>query len=189
MGKVIVEQIVTADGFGAEPDGGIRFMEVFPDSVGMEQEQLEMLTRVDAIVFGATTYRMFADYWPTRDPAEEAVASPINRLPKHVVSNTLDSAPWGDLDPVTIERGDGAEVVARLRDHYDGDLIIWGSFTLTDALFRAGLVDVLRLRKEPLLIGAGRTVTPSDLPMTKLRLEASRAFALGHVNLTYSVVR
>lgn len=92
----------------------------------------EVLAGVAAIVFGATTYRMFADYWPTRDPAEQPVATPLNSLPKHVVSSSLEAAPWGELDPVTIERGDGAEVVARLRDRYTGDLIIWGSFTLTD---------------------------------------------------------
>lgn len=40
MGRVIVEQMVTADGFAAEPGGGIRFMEALPDSPGMDEEQL-----------------------------------------------------------------------------------------------------------------------------------------------------
>ena len=79
------------------------------------------------------------------------------------MSNTLESAPWDDHE-IAVERGDGVDAVRRLRDQYAGDLIIWGSLTLTDALFRAGEVDVLRLRIVPTLIGAGRAATPDDLP-------------------------
>jgi dihydrofolate reductase len=53
--------------------------------------------------------------------------------------------------------------LARLRSDVEGDLVVWGSLQLTDALFRAGLVDVLRLRQIPSLIGDGRGPTPRDL--------------------------
>lgn len=187
MGRVIIEQIVSADGFAADSEGGMKFMEVAePDE--QDVDQLRMLERVDAIAFGRVTYGMFAEYWPDADPEQYPVQVPIMALPKHVVSNTLETAPWADGD-IPVERGDGVDSVRRLRDHYAGDIIIWGSLTLADALFRAGEVDVLRLRIVPTLIGAGRGPTPADLPMTALTLVGSRVFDGGQVTLEYAVQR
>src|SRR5687767_5775647 len=95
MGKVIVEQIVSLDGYAEDADGGIDFFVNANWINEADTEQLRMLSGVAAIVFGAKTYRMFADYWPSADPAAEPVATPIRELPKFVVSSTLESAPWG----------------------------------------------------------------------------------------------
>jgi dihydrofolate reductase len=187
MGRLIVEQIVTADGFAADSDGGMKFIPTtVTDDYEIDTEQLEMLRTVDAIVLGATTYRMFADYWPTASVKEDPVAEPINRLPKHVVSNTLDRAPWGDGE-ITVERGDGVASVRALLAHYSGDVIVWGSLTLADALLAAGAVDVLRLRVVPRLIGSGRGISPANLEMTDLTLTATHSHASGQVTLQYDV--
>jgi dihydrofolate reductase len=185
MGRIIVEQIISADGFAQDSDGGMKFMTV-AEPTEADDDQLRMLERVDAIVFGRVTYGMFAEYWPDADPERYPVATPIAALPKHVVSNTLESAPWDDHE-IGVERGDGVDSVRRLRDQYPGDLIIWGSLTLTDALFRAGEVDVLRLRIVPTLIGAGRAATPDDLPPTALTLDGTKVFDGGQVTLEYAV--
>lgn len=174
MGRIIVEQIITADGFVQDSDGGMKFMDAAPiDST--DSEQLDMLERVGAIVLGRRTYEMFVTYWPAVDPADEPVAGPINRLPKHVVSNTIDDAPWGGLTPATVEPGEPVDTLRRIRSHVDGDVLVWGSLQLTDALFRAGLVDVLRLRCIPGLIGDGRGPTPIDLEQTVITQVASHA--------------
>jgi dihydrofolate reductase len=187
MGRLIVEQIVTADGFAADSDGGMKFIPTtVTDDYEIDTEQLDMLRTVDAIVLGATTYRMFADYWPTASVADDPVAEPINRLPKHVVSNTLDRAPWGDGE-ITVERGDGVASVRALLDRYAGDVIVWGSLTLADALLAAGAVDVLRLRVVPRLIGSGRGISPAGLAMTDLTLTATHSHASGQVTLQYDV--
>ncbi|MCU1439529.1 MAG: bifunctional deaminase-reductase domain protein [Rhodoglobus sp.] len=187
MGRIIVEQIVSADGYTADRTGGIDFFEAAGDFSETQDEQMEMMAGVDAIVFGANTYRMFADYWPKADSAIEHVAVPINSLPKHVFSSTLDEAPWGDLPPAIIERGDGVDGVKRLRDEYDGDLIIWGSLTLVDSLLQAGVVDVLRLRIVPVLIGQGRAIAPPTVEHRVLTLTGSQAFPRGHLSLTYEL--
>jgi dihydrofolate reductase len=187
MGRLIVEQIVTADGFAADSDGGMKFIaDNYTHDQGVDVEQLELLRGVDAIVLGATTYRMFADYWPTVSVDVDPVAEPLNRLPKHVVSNTLDRAPWGDGE-IEIARGDGVESVRALHARYPGDVIVWGSFTLTDALFAAGAVDILRLRVVPRLIGSGRGISPAALAMTDLTLTATHPHAGGQVTLQYDV--
>ncbi|UNK48689.1 dihydrofolate reductase family protein [Lysobacter sp. S4-A87] len=189
MGRLIIEQIISADGFAAETDGGIGF---FIDARAVNEVdpgQLQLLEGAGAIVLGRTTYRMFADYWPDADPVEEPVAVPINTLPKYVVSNTLDAAPWGTRDSATVLRGDGVASVRALRARVDGDLIIWGSLTLCDALLLAGEVDLLRLRMVPVLIGAGRSFAPPDLGRRPLALQSMQEFQQGLVVLEYDCMR
>ncbi|MFB9960386.1 dihydrofolate reductase family protein [Agromyces bracchium] len=183
MGRLVVEQIVSADGYAADAEGGIGFFEAIPGLEATDHDQLEFLEGVDAILLGANTYRMFADYWPDADPAVEAVADPIARLPKHVVSNSLERAPWGDGE-IEVLHGDGAASVARLKGRFDA-IVLWGSLELTDALFAAGLVDELRLRIVPVLIGAGRSFTPASLGERLLELDHAFTHPSGHVSLHY----
>ena len=185
MGRLIVEQIVSADGYAAEPDGGIGFFEVAFGEDPNDADQLAFLEHVDAILLGANTYRMFAGYWPQADPEVERVAEPINRLPKFVMSNSLESAPWGD-GAIEILRGDGAEAVAALKERFDA-IVVWGSLTLADALFVAGLVDGLRLRVVPVLIGEGRSFTPAKLGERRLALDHMVSHPSGHVGMEYRV--
>lgn len=189
MGKVIVEQIVSVDGYAEDADGSIDFF-VNADWVNeADTEQLRMLSGVSAIVLGARTYRMFADYWPTADPVAEPVAEPISRLPKFVVSSTLDAAPWGEHDAAEVVRGDGVVAVRRLRERFPGgDLIIWGSLSLSDALLRAGEADVLRLRVVPVALGRGRSFAPPDMGRRGLTLASAHAFGKGLVVLEYHLV-
>jgi dihydrofolate reductase len=187
MSKVIVEQIVSVDGYAEDADGGIGFFVNASWINEVDTEQLQMLSGVAAIVFGAKTYRMFADYWPSADPAAEPVATPIRELPKFVVSSSLESAPWGANDSVEILRGDGVAAVRGLRQRFTGNLIVWGSLSLSHALLRAGEVDVLRLRVLPVLIGRGRSFTASDLGLRQLSLATARSFAGGLVVLEYNV--
>jgi dihydrofolate reductase len=185
MGKVIVEQIVSVDGYAEQADGSIDFFVNANWINAADAEQLRMLSGVAAIVFGAKTYRMFAGYWPSADPAVEPVAIPIRERPKFVVSSTLDSAPWGAADSAEVLRGDGVAAVRRLRQRFTGDLIIWGSLSLCDALLRADEVDVLRLRVVPVLLGCGRSFAPPDLGLRRLSLATAQSFAGGLVVLEY----
>ncbi len=189
MGRVIVEQIISADGFAAAPDGGLDFFQLPGDFDPTDPGQLAMLERVDAILLGANTYRMFSSYWPTADEGADPVAGPINTLPKHVVSSTLESAPWGDFPPGQVERGDGVEVARRLARQYEGDVIVWGSLQLASALLAADAVDHLRLRVVPVLIGAGLALAPTLRTFTPLALDSVDTFPSGHVTLAYDLRR
>ncbi len=120
-----------------------------------------MLRRVGAVLLGAVTYREFSAFWPTQD--REAL---VNRLPKHVLSSTLESAPWGDLTPAVVERGDAVDVARRVAQQYVGDVVVWGSLTLARCLLEAGLVAELWLRIAPVTLGSGRAFFPDrDVPM------------------------
>lgn len=187
MGKVIVEQIVSADGYAEDADGGIGFFANAKWINDVDADQLRMLSGVAAIVFGAKTYRMFAGYWPSADPVAEPVAVPIMALPKFVISSTLQSAPWGPKDSAKLLRGDAVAAVRGLRHQFTGNLIVWGSLSLSDALLLAGEVDILRLRVLPLLLGRGRSFAPSALGLRRLSLATTQSFAGDVVVLEYTM--
>ncbi|WP_061965045.1 dihydrofolate reductase family protein [Demequina aurantiaca] len=189
MGRLIVEQIISVDGFAAEPDGGLGFVERAAGAETDDAGQLEMLKGVGAILLGANTYRMFSSYWPTPQSSSEAVAEPINRLPKHVFSNSSESAPWGDLAPATVEGGNPVEVAQRLTSAYKRDVIVWGSLELSQALLEAGVVDHLRLRIVPVLIGSGLGFADTLAHQAKLALVSAEPQPSGHVTLAYDVGR
>ena len=62
-----------------------------------------------------------------------------------------------------------------------------GQPELADALFEAGLVDQLRLRILPVLIGEGRSFTPASLGERRLALDHVVSHPTGHVTLAYEV--
>jgi len=184
MGKVIVEQIVSADGFAEDGEGGIGFFSQASWINEVDVDQLRMLAGAAAIVLGANTYRMSADYWPHADPVAELVAVPIRELPKFVISSTLASAPWGK-DAAEVLSGDGVVAIRRLRQRFTGDLVIWGSLSLSDALLRAGEIDVLRLRVIPVLLGRGRSFAPPDIGLRPLTLLRAQSYERGILVLEY----
>lgn len=177
---------MSVDGFAAARDGDISWhaTDGFED---MTPDQLAMLEGVHGIVIGAETYRLFAGYWPTADPTAQAVATPINRLPKYVVSNSLDRAPWGVHAPATVVGGGLSDVVAGLRERADGDLLVWGSLRLAASLARLGEIDVVRLRTVPRLLGRGIGFLPEDVTAGLQRTDL-RSYPGGHTVIEYAVV-
>ena len=155
----------------------------------IDNETLARLESVDAIVLGANTYRMFADFWPLPASDDEILAPRINELPKIVFSRRLESAPWGDFDPAMVISENATEAIERLKEDLDGDLIVWGSLTLTEELFEADLVDIVRLVIVPSVLGAGRSVFPPTFAGTQLRVLRTGTFDDGLVAIEYGIDR
>ena len=182
--RIVLEQLVSADGFAAEPDGGMRFVEAvsFEDLDRTDEHQMEFVATVDAIVLGRVTYEMFSSYWPTADPEHDRLAGPINALPKLVVSETLESAPWGEGEAQIVR--DGLDGLREAIAPYSR-VVVWGSLTLSRALLAAALVDVIRLRTVPTFVGEGLTFTlPTREPLVA-RLGEQWRYSTGHVTTEY----
>ena len=154
MGKLIVQQVTTLDGYADNDDGGSSYFGEYPGWEEVDRDMQPWLDTIDRILLGANTYRLFVDFWPTPLSADEILAARINAMPKTVISSTLDAAPWGDFDPATVERGDAVETVRRHTEN--NTVILWGSLTLMNSLLEAGVVDELQLRVLPVTIASGR---------------------------------
>lgn len=188
MGYLVVQQFVSADGFAANDQNEFDLFDgVEGDSTEFDQSNLRWLDSVGAIVLGASPYRMFSGYWPTPRADDELVGPKINSLPKYVFSRSLTSAPWGDYAEATIESGDAGEAVQRLKGEIAGDLVLWGSLSLTHSLWRAGAVDLVRLVVVPVALGSGRGVFPAGSRSSHLRLVRNETLG-GLVAADYAVV-
>ena len=116
MGQLVVQEFVTADGFAANTNNEFTAYEMLEGGTAeFDRSQLAWLDTVDAMVLGAATYRMFAEFWPTPASDGEVIAPALNGLRRFVFSRTLKNAPWGDLPAATVESGDAVEAIRRIK--------------------------------------------------------------------------
>jgi dihydrofolate reductase len=106
------------------------------------------------MVFGANTYRLFVQLFAPsgEEPAvRDAWVTRMHDMPLSVVSSTLE----GPLDwpKATVLRGDGVDVVRRLKEESDVPLRSHGSLSLNRALMAAGLVDRVQVTIFPVITG------------------------------------
>jgi dihydrofolate reductase len=191
MGKIALSQNTSLDGVMQSPgptdvpfkyrgwavhfaDGpeGARFN--YEEEIGLEQAQ-----NSEALLLGRVTYEAMQAFWPT---AEGELADRLNELPKYVVSSTLTDPPWN----TTVLGDDWPEEVARLRKELDGEIVVYGSRRLSQALIGMGLVDELRLLVYPLVLGAGDRLFGEPQDKIQLRLVESRPLGGGVVSMIYA---
>lgn len=168
--RVVASEFMSLDGVlqapgGPEEDtsGGFRHggwsMPYFDPEV-MGATIGEVAERNEVLLQGRRTYQVSAAAWPERsgDPFSDW----INRAQKYVVSDTLTDSdlPW---QPASIIRGaDLVNSVSALRDKPGGDVYIYGSLSVVRSLLAAGLIDELLLMIEPITLGGGKTLFPTD---------------------------
>lgn len=181
--RVIVQELVTVDGFVADDDGGLDFFDSVSDYSEVDTDNIAILREVDTILLGRATYEMFVEYWPSADG--ELVASAVNSIPKIVFSSTLDKAPWGAWEPAQVLEGDAVDHVRRLREEPGGTLMVWGSITLARALLAAGLVDELQLRVVPITLGGGMSLLGAGVGRHDLALVEAKPYGSGITSLRY----
>ena len=82
--------------------------------------------------------------------------------------------------PTTIIRGNElVNKVSALRDQPGGDIYVYGSLSVVGALLKEGLVDELVLMIEPITLGGGKTLFPSDGEARKFELISARTTNTG----------
>ncbi|MFC4951164.1 dihydrofolate reductase family protein [Pseudonocardia sp. GCM10023141] len=183
MRKLIVQELISVDGCVADEKDGLDFFEVVADYSESDRDSLAMMAGVDTILLGSVTYGIFADFWPTA--AGEPMGEVINTTARTVFSASLDAAPWGRFAPAQLVAGDAATHVRALKQAPGSDIVVWGSISLAQYLFAAGLVDELRLTVVPTLVGPGRRLG-FDRDRT-LRLTDTKRYASGLVGLRYAI--
>jgi dihydrofolate reductase len=185
--RVVVAEFVSLDGVVQAPggpqedtSGGFRhggWSLPFFDPEVMGPVMNELAERSDALLQGRRTYQVSAAAWPER--GGNPFADWINGVQKYVVSETLTEA---DLtwQPTTIIRGaELVDAVSELRGKPGGDIYIYGSVSLVRALLAAGLVDELVLMIEPIILGGGKTLFPTDGEARKFELISAVTAATG----------
>ncbi len=180
--RLIMQQLVSIDGFVADADGGTGFFDTVADYSEVDADNLEVLGDVDTILLGRVTYEMFASYWPTA--ADEPAARLVNDAEKFVYSTTLASAPWGDRT-LPVIASDPVHHVRDLLRGPGGDVVVWGSLSIMQALLDADIAHELQLRVLPVTLGDGVRL-PAPPEVRRYSLVDTRPFRCGIVGLTYT---
>ncbi len=132
MGKIVVTEFVSLDGVFEDPGGAEGYEHggwTFTFDQGEEgpKFKLDELMASDAQLLGRVTYEGFAKAWPAmKDPV--GFADKMNGMPKYVVSSTLTNPSWNNTTVITVDE------VNKLKDQYQGDILIAGSGHLVRAL-------------------------------------------------------
>ena len=118
------------------------------------EHRLALYSQEQRMVFGANTYRAFAQMLASSagDPAvRDPWVTRMRSLPATVVSTTLEGPlDWPDAN---IASGDAVDVVARLKQESEVPLRSHGSLSMNRALMAAGLVDRVQVTLFPVITG------------------------------------
>jgi dihydrofolate reductase len=195
--RIVISEFISLDGVVQAPggrkedtDGGFQHggwsMRYFdPEVMGSSID--EMAKRTDALLYGRRTWQVMAGAWPKR--AGDPFADWINAVDKYVVSNTLSEADltWG---PTTLIRGaDLPAALTELRERPGRDMNVIGSAQLVRTLFEADVVDELDLMIEPIVLGGGKTIFPTDGAARRFELVSATTAGTGVQICRYQRVR
>ena len=174
MRKLIESTLVSVDGVIEAPERWAIFDEE------ATQRSMQELDNYDAFVMGRVTYEQFRDNWSSSgdNPYFDRIAA----MTKYVASRSLDEVTWN----ATLLGPDIVKAIQDLKAQPGKDLIKYGTSRLDATLFRAGLVDELRVWFMPVVVGSGQRIF-DDVETSSLKLTLTDVHRLRNssVVLTY----
>lgn len=154
MRKVILSNAVTLDGFFEGPNKELDWQIVDEEN---KKYAIDLLSNVDALLFGRVTYQLMADYWPAAatnpsiSKSELEIADKMNNLPKIVFSKTLQEVKWNNSRLV---KENSAEEISKMKQQSGKDMAIFGSGSIVSTFMQHGLIDEYRIIVNPVVLGS-----------------------------------
>ena len=184
MAKIIISENASLDGVVQDPAGdeGFRrggWVGRITDRPEVGKLALDEALGAEAFLLGRRSYEWFAAKWPSRSGA---LADRLNSMPKYVVSSNLEDPDWNNS---IVLKGDVVNEVSKLKQEIDGDIVVPGSFQLLRTLIEHDLVDELRLKIFPVVLGAGERRFGETSDKKPMRLVDIQTLDDGVAYLTY----
>ena len=188
MGMIVVSNNVSLDGVIQDPAGDEGFKRggwvgLIKDRPELNKLALDEALGAEALLLGRRSYEWLAARWPSRSGE---LADRLNSLPKYVVSSTLEDPDWNNS---TVLKGDAVTEVSKLKQELNGEIVVPASFQLVHTLMEHDLVDELRLKIFPVVLGAGERLFGETSDMKPMRLVATQSVEGDVTFLTYERVR
>jgi len=188
MGRIVVSDNVSLDGVIQDPAGDEGFerggwVGLIKDRPGVNKLALDEAMGTEALLLGRRSYEWFAARWPSRSGE---LADRLNSMPKYVVSSTLEDPEWSNS---TVLKGDAVDEVSRLKQELTGEILVPASFQLVRTLMEHDLVDELRLKVYPVVLGAGERLFGETSDNKPMRLVDTETIDGDIAYLTYESVR
>lgn len=127
-------------------------------------------------ILGRKTFEIFQAYWP-----QHANFWPgINDGTKYVLSQTMEKSDWKN----TVFLKDLADI-EKLKNSEGADIQVWGSSQLIHLLLKHDLVDELRLKIYPLILGEGKKLFENGAIPAAFTLIESQVTSKGVIIASY----
>jgi dihydrofolate reductase len=165
----------TLDGFIARRDGRFDF---FLDAPEVAQRYLDSLRGFDVALMGRSTWEV---------GRSAGVTNPYPWLKTYVFSRTTHQLPDSAL---TLVRDEATGVVAKLKATPGRGIYLCGGGQLASHLFDANLIDEVRVKLHPLLLGDGLPLAPALKRLVQLApTSAPRVDGSGVIELQYRLTQ
>ncbi len=143
--------------------------ELFGEIMQEEMNQTDYL-------LGRKTFDIFSSYWP-----QHAEFWPgINEGNKYVLSQTIENSDWKNTFFLK-----NLDDIRKLKQSEGADIQIWGSSELVHLLLKHDLVDELRLKIYPLILGGGKKLFDDNSVPAAFALTESHITSKGVIIANY----
>ncbi|MCS3801151.1 dihydrofolate reductase family protein [Niastella sp. OAS944] len=155
MRKIIVLSMISMDGVMQGPggpkedtSGGFKYggWTVSYGDEMFNNLMMEELKQTDYLL-GRKTFEIFESYWPKHADFWPGV----NEGNKYVLSQTRNKSDWKNTNFIN-----SVAAIEKLKNTEGVDLQVWGSSELIHLLLKHDLVDELRLKIYPVILGEGK---------------------------------
>jgi dihydrofolate reductase len=172
MRQLLLNLTTSLDGFIADTDEGIDWIQPPPDEI--PAEYLQLMESVDALVMGRATYEL-----SLRIPGGTNV---FEGKKVYVITSRTDLEP---REGVEFVGEDPVAFVDDLRQAPGGTIWLFGGGRLATALSSAELIDEYLIVVQPVLLGSGVRLWQDGLAPRELELLYTREWSGGLVELRY----
>ena len=162
------------DGYIADKDGKVDFLETFPAPPGDDMGYSEFMSGIDAIVMGRNSFETVLSFnipWPYK----QAV---------FVWSNTMQALPESLPSNVSIVRGTVEEILPIIHQKGYYNLYIDGGKTIQSFL-KERLINTMTITTIPLILGAGIPLFGPTNGIETFKCTNSKIFSNGLVQCIY----
>lgn len=185
MRKIVVLSMITLDGVIQGPgapkedgSGGFKYggwVAPYGDKVYDKAVRKELNQQSDFLL-GRKTFEIWEDYWP-----KHAEFWPgINNGTKYVLSKTRNRTEWNNSVFIS-----NITAIKKLKQSKGRNLHVWGSSKLVQLLLKHDLVDELRLKIHPLILGKGKKLFSDDVIPAAFSLTHSAVTSTGVMLVHY----
>ncbi len=127
-------------------------------------------------LLGRKTFEIFEPYWPQHHDFWPG----INEGTKYVLSQTVAETDWKNTVFLT-----SLAAIEKLKQSEGGDIQVWGSSQLIHLLLQHDLVDELRLKIYPLVLGEGKKLFENNAIPSAFTLTESHVTTKGVIIANY----
>jgi dihydrofolate reductase len=188
MGTIFISNNVTLDGVIQDPAGDEGFARggwvgLIKDLPELNKLALDEALGAEALLLGRRSYEWLAGPWPI--PEWRAGRAVGQHAQVRRVLDPRDPA-WNNS---TVLEGDPADEVSKLKQELEGEILVAASFQLLRTLIEHDLVDRLRLKIFPIVLGAGARLFGETSDKKPMRLIDTQTLGDGVAILTYETVQ